>query len=209
MKKTDKFLDSVIIFFLSIHLFMTHSRLLYILSPDKVEGFTEYRLFTNLFSVEMASSTMSAIIFSVITAVILGRSVKYKLIFLISFISFALLDGIGVYIYYNPILFIEELAITTGSLYYSVYTACIIISYGLKKYLEYKNSGLNNNIDIAIDELNLKNNIMNKSELSENELNILELRNKGESQKNIAKELDLSQPTVSRVLGKYKHLINK
>ena len=101
MKKIEQYLLVAIVLFLSIHLFTIHSKLLFHLNPDKLNKYLEYKFSLNLFKQDMIVSTLSAIAYSFITAFILFIFVKYRKVFLLSVISFATLDGLGVFIYYN------------------------------------------------------------------------------------------------------------
>lgn len=250
-KLFENILVALIIIFLSAHLFTVHSKLLFHINPDKLVKKLEYYFNTTLFSQELIVSTIGAIAYSLITALILTIFVKYRKVFIFTVGTLAALDALGVFVYYNVTL-AEKTFLITGSVYYAIYTAAIIISLGLFRYLSYKDSELNENIDKAIKETDIMNireiiqdvfkeNIheysnytdyfkkahkagqqLNKEfmtamskglesemEKTEKELvldeKILHLsRVKHKTQVEIAQELGISQPQVSRVLAKYK-----
>lgn len=209
MKKLEELITlSVIIIGLSIHLFVIHSKLLLHLNPDRILELIQYKLNFDLFTIGYRVSTVSAIIFSIMTAYVLTKFVKYYKLFIIVTISFALLDGIGTTIYYN-VNIVKGLFITLGSIYYGLYTALLIVAIGMYRYLNYNDENLNNNIDKAIGEndvIQLRgklNNIMNNDHI--NDALIYSMYNtENLSQQKIAKKLDISQAKVSRILSKLK-----
>lgn len=214
MRRFEDFLIGIIIIFLSIHLFITHSKLLFHLNPDNTIEYLNYTFSFDLFSQDLIVPTLSALAYSLITALILTIFVKYKSVFLISVISFAILDGLGVFVYYN-VSIQKNLFIIIGSAYYALYTIFIIVSLGMFRNLIYKDEKLNNKIDNAIiesDVMQLRdnvNNIMNNEPTLVNdkyilEDNVMSLRRAEWSQSKIAKELNISQSKVSRILKKYK-----
>ena len=213
-KRIDNILLSIIIIFLSIHLFTIHSKLLFHINPDKIISELTYKFSMYLFSEGLIVSTLSALGYSLITAFILTIFVKYKDVFLISVISFAILDGLGVFIYYNVHIQQDTLTIL-GSIYYSIYTLFIVISVGYFRHLEYSNNdNLEYRVDQAIQEtdiMNMREKIVNMTNNSENiqsdivnntDEYIVYLSNKGLTQTEIAEKLKISQPKVSRILSK-------
>lgn len=211
MRTIENVLISLIIIFLSIHLFTIHSKLLFHLNPDNIVEYLNYKFSLDLFREDLIVPTLSALSYSLITAFMLTVFVKYKNVFLVTVISFAILDAIGVFVYYN-IKINEDMFIIIGAIYYSLYTMFIIISVGMYRNYIYKDEGLNKNIDNAIlenDVIQLRdnmNNIMNKKYPTLDE-KVLYLYNQTEpklSQQKIAKKLSISQPMVSRILAKYK-----
>jgi predicted XRE-type DNA-binding protein len=212
MKKLEPVLLFAIVLFLSIHLFTIHSKLLFHLNPDKVVEYLEYRFSIDLFNQSMIVSTLSAIAYSFITAFILFIFVKYRKVFLLSVISFAILDGVGVFIYYNASIQDDNFVIF-GSIYYSLYTLFIVLSVGLYRNMNYSEheyiTGPDNNIknlSDAISEsdvMNLRQEMQNIHMTSDQKFKkIKELDKQGFKQKEIADTLDISQSTVSRILNK-------
>ncbi len=212
MKKLEDLITlSIIIIGLSIHLFVIHSKLLLHLNPDRIIELIEYKFNFDLFNLGYRVSTVSAIIFSLMTAYVLTKFVKYYKLFIIVTISFALLDGIGTTIYYN-VNIVKNLFITLGSIYYGVYTALLIVAIGMYRHLNYKDQKLREDIDRGIGEngvvqlrekLNITMNNYDKN-LSLDE-KVVRLYLEGYmSQEKIAKELSTSQATVSRAISKYK-----
>lgn len=204
MKKTENFLLTLIVIFLSIHLFVVHSKLLFHLNPDKISEYFEYSFSFELFTKNMLVSTLSAIAYSFITAFILFIFVKYKKVFLLSVISFSLLDGLGVFIYYNTTIQ-KDLFMKLGSLYYSLYTLFIIFSVGLyrnKVYSDEEIPGLNE--AIKENDIMQMRDTLKEVEYSVNEKSkrVKELKKEGLTQKEIAEELNISQSMVSRILNK-------
>ena len=150
-KIKDYSLDTIVILFLSIHLFITHSKLLLHLNPDRIIEKMNYTLTMELFSVGYRVSTLTSIVFSLITAYVLARFVKYKNLFIPVVVSFAILDGLGVIIYYD-VNIEEQLFRSFGAFYYGIYTSVLIVCYGIYRANRYKEADLNNNIDKAINE---------------------------------------------------------
>ena len=148
--------------------------------------------------------------YSLITALILTIFVKYNKVFIFSVVSFALLDGIGVFVYYN--IELKNTFVIIGSIYYALYTIFIIISLGMFRNLEYtQDTKLNKEINKAIQEndvmqlSNEVNNILNNTNkyLSLDEKVIQSYYKDKLSQTKIAKKLNISQPKVSRIIKKY------
>ena len=221
----ENILITIIILFLSVHLFTVHSKLLFHINPDKLILELTYKFDKSLFGQELIVSTIGAVAYSLITALILTIFVKYRSVFIITIASFALLDGLGVFVYYN-ITIGEKLFVIFGSVYYAIYTASIIVSLSLFRYLgyKYKEGIINDNIDNAIleDEImeireSLKN-IQIEYSLNKNiqegsvntpDDNLAEKvvylsREKKLTQKEIAERVGISQPQVSRILQKSK-----
>ena len=211
MKRLEDILIAVIIIFLSIHLFTLHSKLLFHLNPDKTIELLNYSFSAKLFNSDMIVSTLSAIAYSLITALILAIFVKFKRVFLLSVISFAILDGIGVFVYYN-IGISDDTFIIIGAVYYALYTIFIIVSLGTFRNLAYKDIELNNKVDDAIQETDViqirgdMNKILNNKNkyLSLEDKVIQAYYNDELSQQKIASKLNISQSKVSRILNKSK-----
>lgn len=167
----ENILVGIIILFLSAHLFTVHSKLLFHLNPDKLVKELVYKFDSTLFGQELIVSTIGAIAFSLITALILTIFVKYRKVFIISVGSFAFLDGVGVFIYYN-ITLVEKVFIISGAIYYALYTATIIISLGLFRYLKYSNeetiTGRMNRFEHRVNESILETDIMELRETIQN-----------------------------------------
>ena len=112
---------------LAIHLFGTHSRLLYHINPEFGDGLKVGFSFLRI-SEQIIIAEIFALSYSVITAIILLLySESNNRIWIVSI--FAFLDGAGVFIYYN--VEIKTLFVIFSSLYYSVYTMIVIMSIGL------------------------------------------------------------------------------
>lgn len=212
MKKSELFLVGLVIIFLSIHLFTVHSKLLFHLNPDNTVEYLNYKFSIDLFKQNMIVPTLSAIAYSLITALILSIFVKFRSVFLMSVISFAILDGAGVFIYYN-VGINKQLFILMGSVYYSFYTIFIIISLGLFRNLSYKNSAFEKRIDNAIieeDVIQLRetmNNIANIENIKYPTLDqkVLYYYSQLGTQQKVAKKLGINQTKVSRILAKHKN----
>lgn len=213
MKLLENILIGIIVLFLSIHLFTVHSKLLFGINPDNLIDELTYNFNLGLFSQNYIVSTLSAIAYSLITALILTIFVKFNKVFLIAVTSFALLDGIGVFIYYNTIIE-GNIYIICGAVYYALYTMFIIISLGWFRNLTYKDIELNKNIDNAVSEsdviqlrdklnkeMNRNDSNVTKDMLDDRVYNLYFTDNL--SQSKIASELDISQSKVSRILKKY------
>lgn len=211
----ENILVSVIIIFLSMHLFTVHSKLLFHLNPDKIINELNYTFDLTLFNKGYRVSTISALAYSIITAFILTIFVKYKKVFLISVFSFGMLDGIGVLIYYN-IGIKDELFVMLGSWYYAIYTFFMIVSLGYFRHLEYKEGKLYKRIENAYAETDIMqlreylNKIANEENKEDKEENanpnskILLLYKTGKyNQQQIAEKVGVSQSKVSRTISKY------
>jgi len=214
-----EFLVGMVILFLSLHLFMVHSKLLFHLNPDKLSKELIYNFDWSLFQKTLLPSTLSALAYAITTAIILTIFVRFRKVFLISIVAFAVLDGAGVMIYYY-VAMPADLFMITGAVYYSLYTVGIVISLGYFRYLNYsKDEKIYAEIDYAIKEDDIiklretmqqltKEDMQPESKMNKNSIlddKILYLRNeKGMSQPKIADELKISQSKVSRTLAKYK-----
>jgi len=172
MKKATKFTGLV---FLAIHLLFTHARLLFNINPEKsldsfkAIGFT-FSEINELFII----SLIFALAYSVITVtiIILYADNRYRYL-LISIV--ALLDGLGVFIYYNSN--IVKLFILFSSFYYAVYTCFIIVALGFHQF-------------------RIRNERILRNE------SILKLSREGMKQRDIADEMNISASTVNRTLKK-------
>lgn len=201
----------MLIGFIAVHLFGVHSKLLFQLNPDKVKTISGNIM---VFSFnDITENNITAIIFalsySIATSVILTLSYDKKYMLYIITLVFGLLDGVGVFIYYNVKL---ENFVIWGSVYYAIYTFIIIISAG---YYRLKNEpDLSKKTDESlltelIKTAKPRNRFENRNEYSDEEkkkleLKVLELSEKGRKQVDIAKELNCSQPLVSKILKKYQ-----
>jgi hypothetical protein len=222
----ENILVSIIILFLSVHLFTVHSKLLFHINPDKLVQELTYIFNKTLFNQDLIVSTIGAIAYSLITALILTIFVRYRVVFIITIASFALLDGLGVFVYYNVTIG-EKLFVIFGAIYYAIYTASIIVSLSLFRYLGYKNEDLIelDKYDKSIledDIMELRDTLKNiQNEYSQNKNihdkgfvntpedmlkeKVLYLsREKKLTQIEIADRVGISQPQVSRILQKSK-----
>ena len=225
----ENILIGIIILFLSLHLFTVHSKLLFHINPDNLVEDLTYKFNKTLFSQELIVSTIGSIAYSLITALILTIFVRYKKVFIISVISFALLDGIGVFVYYNVTIG-QELFLITGAIYYAIYTSSIIVSLGLFRYLGYSSIQENTNtFDYNLNKSILEDDIMELRETLENiraeynknknihdkgfintpedmlsEKVVYLSKEKKLTQKEIAERVGISQPQISRILQKSK-----
>jgi hypothetical protein len=146
---------------LAIHLFFTNAKLLYHMNPDSVSN-------GNVFDfIRVNSEQIMAMIFSltysimtVIVLKVIDLPVKKRYI-LSLILYFALLDGLGVYIYYNA--FINFIVI--GSIYFGIYTFSIIAAYGLQ--IVYSREEAKNEIDVQ----NLEEIIANELKTIEKSVN--------------------------------------
>ena len=153
----ENILVGLIIIFLSAHLFTVHSKLLFHINPDKLVEKLEYYFNITLFNQELIVSTIGSIAYSLITALMLTVFVRYKKVFIFTVGAFAILDGVGVFVYYNVTIG-QKIFLITGAVYYAIYTASIIIALGLFRYLNYKSDEyLDKETDKAIKEFDIMN----------------------------------------------------
>ena len=201
----------MLIVFIAVHLFGVHSKLLFQLNPDKVKTISGNIM---VFSFnDITENNITAIIFalsySIATAVILTLSYDKKYMLYIITLVFGLLDGAGVFIYYNVKL---ENFVIWGSVYYAIYTFVIIISagyYRLKNEPDLSKKTDESQLTELIKTAKPRNRFENRNEYSDEEkkkleLKVLELNEQGRKQVDIAKELNCSQPLVSKILKKYQ-----
>jgi hypothetical protein len=186
--KHDKLITTVLLF-LTVHLFGTHSRLLYHLNPDKKLQLnaTELAPFSFVhFDENTITAMVFAIAYSAMTAIILKLYDSTMKFFAGAVAIFAILDFTGVWIYYDidmPGFYAK------GSLYYAAYTFVIILAIGYHRYNVKPKQTINTVIEIP----------ENGHSIEEN---ILILREKNYNQKQIAAQLNLSESKVSRVIKK-------
>jgi hypothetical protein len=121
-----------VIVFIAIHVYGTQARLLYRINPETTEairmgGFhffvwNEYTIIAQIFG----------LVYGVITAgIIFLYSEHDKNIKILTISTFALLDGIGMLVYYSSD--INNLFIIFAAFYYFIYTVAIILAAGLHK----------------------------------------------------------------------------
>lgn len=127
-----KLLRFIALIFLSIHLFTVHSKLIFHANPDNLSGHQAFS-YLNL-SEQMIISVIISLSYSVITVILIMLLSNLKKIYILFIIWFAILDGIGVFIYYY---YPERLALFS-SIYYAIYTFSIIACFGLYRYDEIK-----------------------------------------------------------------------
>jgi len=151
----------LLIIALTIHIFSVHSKLLYYLNPELLNkpafsflNFSEANVLAMVFALAYSLATFTVISIS-----------KRKLLIIV----FALLDSIGVLLYY-----FTKIPLYVGAIYFALYTGILILSVIYLENPEYV------------------------SDL------ILEMKQKGVSQREIAKQLNLSESKVSRVLKKIR-----
>jgi len=171
MRWFENILIGIIILFLSLHLFTVHSKLLFHINPDKLVQELVYKFDGSLFSQDLIVSTIGAIAYSLITALILTVFVKYKKVFIITVVSFALLDAVGVFVYYNVTIG-QKAFLIAGAIYYAIYTGSIIVSLGLFRHLGYSEeeniTGRMNNFEHRLNESILEEDIMKLRESIKN-----------------------------------------
>lgn len=187
MNKKNIFI--LVMSFLVIHLFGTHSKLLYHLNPDFISETSKIFSFTK-FNENTITAMIFALAYSIITASILIFNMNNERIFLFFVFTFALLDSLGVYIYYNT----EIQAFNKyGAVFYSIFTFFIVVAIGLSKNMvegEKSFKSIEKGARIGdIDSSNLS--IQEK---------VISLKNEKKTQTEIARELNISQPQVSRIL---------
>ena len=147
---------------LSIHIFSVHCKLLYYLNPE----ITIKQAFSYL---NMDEPTILAMVFalsySVATAFVIFITNRRSLI-----LTYALLDTMGVFLYY-----FTTIPIHYGAIYFAIYTGILIAS----------TMFLNGPLYLADQ--------------------IIELKNKGITQREAAERLNISESKVSRVLKRTRH----
>ena len=177
----------ICLIFLGGHLFITHARLIFSITPEKKDiPFS----FTSISDESVLISVLASIAYSIITVLILTlyspKENKYRIP---AVLTFGILDAIVVMIYYNT--GIERLFIMFSSTYYSVYTFCIIIFLGLHKFSSKRKY-------VKRDET--PEGALNGHETRDNKIFSLFLQ--GKTGVEIAKQMDISSATVSRAVKK-------
>lgn len=201
--------------FLAVHLFFTHARLLYQVNPEISSKIKDLGFSFGLVNEGFILSLIFALAYSIITiAIILIYSeIWQKYIYMI---IVALLDGFGVYIYYNINLgsaikasgeINQNLFVLFTSFYYASYTFFIVISLGFHKTkraakkkerskIEMKRSIIKPERLETLPERSKKT--TERSGTIDDK--IKQLHDKGLSQSQIAKEVNLSKTTIHRKL---------
>ena len=226
MKMTMRIMISV---FAIIFLFGIHSKLLWVLNPDKVmkpvtiledEGkfHIEYRpesfSFIRFTDENNSSAMVAAIIFSIITVFILNLFEPKDWFFWVAFPIFALTDGIGTILYLFPD--IDRLQLFSfiladgklnnipntkliGAFYYGIYVIIFLASIAMLR-LKFQKMNIPRNKNIPkisnVEKTGINFEMTNEAE------QILELKNQGLKQKEIAEKLNISQSKISKELKK-------
>lgn len=183
--KTRETLTTIALSFVTLHLFGTHARLLYYLNINK--HLQDFNNAIPTFSFAIANEeTITAMIFalaySAMTAIILKLYDETAKLYVAAIATFAILDFLGVLIYYNTKIPNFNFC---GALYYAFYTLATIAAIGYSRF-----QGNHNSQDcIARPSTTNTGNSL---------LEILRLKEEGVSQKQIALQLNMSESKVSR-----------
>jgi DNA-binding CsgD family transcriptional regulator len=213
--------------FAIIFLFGIHSKLLWILNPDKInhptaiidtqtgQSHIEYHPETFSFirfqDENNSSAMVAAIIFSIITVFILNLFDPKDWFFWVAFPVFAITDGIGTILYLFPD--IDKLQLFSfiladgklnnipntkliGAFYYGIYVIIFLASVAMLRFKYRGNKNYSNNIS----QKKVWNKPVVKFRITDER--IIELKNQGLKQKEIADQLKISQGTVSKALKK-------
>jgi len=184
--KVRNVLLMVALCFLAIHLFGTHSRLLYRLNTVWTHGDATPFSFVHLNETGIVS-IISAIAYSVMTAIILKLFNFTLKSFAIIVAPFAILDFFGILIYYNTTM---ENFTQAGAWYYAFYTLAIIFGIASASMSDTQpEPQLTPPRDTPVNERQV-------------EKEILRLKNSGISQKEIAAQLLISESKVCRIIKK-------
>lgn len=172
MKKNLPYLLASV--FLSVHLYSVHTKLLYHLNPDAESiGYFSYQSLDE----NSITAMIFAVTYSAMTVIALFKAVNLMKFFWFTISFFALLDGLGIFVYYNVNR--SESFFIMSALYYSIYTMFIIIALAYIK--KYERSG------------------QPKLTLEEK---IMKLDEEGMKGNKIAKKLNTSTAKVSRTINK-------
>jgi hypothetical protein len=216
--------------FAIIFLFGIHSKLLWILNPDKInkpiaiideqtgQSHIEYHAETFSFirfqDENNSSAMVAAIIFSIITVFILNLFDPKDWFFWVAFPVFAITDGIGTILYLFPD--IDKLQLFSfmladgkmnnipntklvGAFYYGIYVVIFLASIAMLRF-KYRENKVERIYSNNIPKKKEWNNPVVKFRITDER--IIELKNQGLKQKEIADQLKISQGTVSKALKK-------
>jgi predicted XRE-type DNA-binding protein len=172
--KRQKTIINILLAILAIHLWFTHSKILYHLNPDKEESIMFF--FWNYEYVYQVIAIITSLAYSLMTVAIISlfESKPQKGLMY----TFCSLDAIGVFIYYFKGFSFESMAFNiTGATYYGAYTFIIVYT------AFFMNEG----------HIPFKGNL---------EKEIKRLKSKGYKQVEIANMLGTNQTKVSKTLKK-------
>lgn len=204
----NKVIKLIGLIFLAVHLFFTHARLLYHVNPEISSKIKDLGFSFSMVNEGFILSLIFALAYSVITItiILIYSETWQKYIYMI---IVALLDGFGVYIYYNINLGAGILAraeidtnlfILFTSFYYAFYTFFIVVSLGFhrakrsKKKMERSRNALKRSEPVP------ERSKIKPERSGTIEAKIKELHKQGLSQAQIAKEVGLSKTTIHRKL---------
>ena len=176
-----KYLISIGLILLSLHLFGIHSKLLFHTNPDGFDNnaaFSFLNLSENTYT-SMAFSLVYSIMTIIVIRIFLLKSTEILSKFVVLIIV-GLLDGFGIFLYYAHTE-IEKYFIV-ASIYYSAYTFFIIVSLGFHNISKAKSSEIDSKSDIY--------------------KQIKDLKKTGKTQKEIAQILHTNESKISRILNK-------
>lgn len=118
---------------IAVHIYGVHAKLLYAINPDKGEAFKDTIYSFIQLNEPTITTQIFALVYAIATAGILilysEHIWKYA-----ATITFAILDGAGMLIYYNTE--IDKLFTIFSSSYYALYTIAIIVFVGLHSRLK-------------------------------------------------------------------------
>lgn len=162
-----KTLINIALIFLAIHLFTVNSKLLYHLNPDKefitkneivkvtkdngdIHEITEtYQYdkdfsFFNIKDEFTLFALITALAYSIITIILIKVFEPNIKGYLLIITWFAILDGMGVLIYYmQP----KDIYLLLGSIYYAIYTFSMIVCFGINKKSDIKQIDLQEKVN--------------------------------------------------------------
>lgn len=194
--------------FLAVHLFFTHARLLYHVNPEISSKVKDLGFSFNLVNEGFILSLIFAFAYSIITITIILIYSKtwQKYIYML---IVALMDGFGVYIYYNINLgtgiqaraeIDANLFIFFTSFYYAAYTFFIVVSLGFHKERRSKKKTERSRNALKRSEPAPERSENNTKRSGTVEAKIKELHRQGLSQSQIAEKVGLSKTTIHRKL---------
>lgn len=128
IKNRTKAIKIAIVSAVAVHVYGVHAKLLYAINPDKPKELAETVYSFIALNEATITTEIFALVYAIATAGILILFSEHRR-WLQATTTFALLDGLGVFIYYNTEM--NELFTIFSSAYYAIYTLCIILFIGL------------------------------------------------------------------------------
>ena len=149
----ERTLEIILLASFAMFLFITNAKLFYTIDPDKIPDKSEFTIdqqtgqpvygkdtfsFKNIRNESVLTAIIKSITFSLMTVAIIGlfgMRIRNVLTYFIIIVSFAVSDGFLSFIYHNTQITVE-MHTWFSSFFYGIYTAMIVVSFGVFKWME-------------------------------------------------------------------------